>query len=117
MKVDYIKNGDYFLPNLKLKKQKKHNLNKYGLLKLDYIKNHKKVLYNELIMTNKLNNFLFSVGKEAAQKVDYLVKSYVENDKELTEKLKKANQLEWVGRMNNYKNMAEEIVLNELIYN
>ena len=117
MKVDYIKNGDYFLPDLKLKKQKKHNLNKYGLLKLEYIKNHKKTLYTELIMTDKLNNFLFSAGKEAVQKVDDLVKFYAENDKELTEKLKENNQLEWVGRMNNYKNIAEEVALKELIYN
>jgi len=64
----------------------------------------------------KLTNHLFSVSNEAEKKVNFLIENYKNMDK-LTEKTKEMNQLEWVKLMNNYKNMAEKIVLNELIYN
>ena len=117
MRIEYIKNGDYLVPNLELKNEKQYPINKYGILKLNYIKENKKAFYNQLLVQEKLNNYLFSAGNEAQDMVDNLIKSYVQNDKELTEKMKETNQLEWVGRMNNYKNMAEEFVLKELIYN
>lgn len=59
MKIEYIKNGDYLLPNLELKEQENYNLNNYGLLKLDYLKKNNKIFYNQLLMSNKLNNYLF----------------------------------------------------------
>ena len=116
MKVDYIKNGDYFIPNLELETNKKYPLNKYGLLLLEHIKKQKKTLYNELIITNKLNTFLFSASEEAVQKVDNLMKEFIKNDPLLSEEKKETNQLEWVKLMNNYKNRAEEIILKELIF-
>ncbi len=67
-------------------------------------------------MQDKLTSHLVSVSNEAENKVNFLIKSYKGKYK-LTEKKKETNQLEWVQLMNNYKNMAEEIVLNELIYN
>ena len=93
------------------------NLNKYGLLKLDYLKKNNKILYQRLISEGKLNTFLFSVGKEAEEKVKSLINELVEKDKDLNENLKEENQLLWVQKMNNYKNIAEEIVLKELIFN
>lgn len=68
-------------------------------------------------MTNELNNFLFSVGNEAQEMVDRLMDDYIKNDSRLSEKEKQQGQLSWVGLMNNYKSCAEEIVLQELIYN
>lgn len=93
------------------------NLNKYGLLKLDYLKKNNKVLYQRLIIEGKLNTFLLSVGKEAEEKVKFLINELAEKDKNLNENLKEENQLLWVQKMNNYKNIAEEIVLKELIFN
>ena len=93
------------------------NLNKYGLLKLDYLKKNNKILYQRLIIEGKLNTFLFSVGKEAEEKVNSLINELAEKDKDLNENLKEKNQLLWVQKMNNYKNIAEEIVLKELIFN
>lgn len=93
------------------------NLNKYGLLKLDYLKKNNKVLYQRLIIEDKLYNFLFSVGKEAEEKLKFLINELAEKDKDLNENLKEENQLLWVQKMNNYKNIAEEIVLKELIFN
>lgn len=115
MKLNYIKVGDYFLPNLTIT-EPKGIINKYGYLRLTYLKNYKKTLYMELLLEDKLTNHLISVSKNAENKVKFLIESYKKIDK-LTEKNKANNQLEWVKMMNNYKNMAEEIVLHELIYN
>ena len=98
-------------------KDETKNLNKYGLLKLNYLKKNNKVLYQRLIIENELNTFLFSVGKEAEEKVKFLINELAEKDKDLNENLKEENQLFWVQKMNNYKNIAEEIVLKELIFN
>lgn len=97
-------------------KDETKNLNKYGLLKLDYLKKNNKVLYQRLIIEDKLNTF-FSVGKEAEEKVKILINELAEKDKDLNENLKEKNQLLWVQKMNNYKNIAEELVLKELIFN
>ena len=115
--ITYTQVGDYKLPNLTLKETDNKPLNKYGLLKLDYLKKNKKALYQQLLMTNELNNFLFSVGNEAQEMIDRLIKDYIKNDSRLSEKEKQQDQLSWVGLMNNYKSCAEEIVLQELIYN
>ena len=93
------------------------NLNKYGLLKLDYLKKNNKILYQRLIIEGKLNTFLFSVDKEAEEKVKFLINKLAEKDKDLNENLKEENELLWVQKMNNYKNIAKEIVLKELIFN
>ena len=98
-------------------KDETKNLNKYGLLKLNYLKKNNKVLYQRLIIGDKLNTFLFSVGKEAEEKIKFLINELAEKDKDLNENLKEENQLFWVQKMNNYKNIAEEIVLKELIFN
>ena len=115
--ITYTQVGDYRLPNLVLKETDNKPLNKYGLLKLDYLKKNKKALYQQLLLTNELNNFLFSVGNEAQEMVDRLMEDYIKNDYRLSEKEKQIDQLSWVGLMNNYKSCAEEIVLQEIIYN
>ena len=115
--ITYTQIGDYKLPDLMLKETNDKPLNKYGLLKLDYIKRNKKALYQQLLLTNELNNFLFSVGNEAQEMVDRLMEDYIKNDSRLSEKEKQIDQLSWVGLMNNYKSRAEEVVLQELIYN
>lgn len=115
--MTYTQVGDYKLPNLIIKETKDKPLNKYGLLKLEYLKKNKKALYQQLLMTNELNNFLFSVGNDAQEMVDRLMDDYIKNDSRLSEKEKQQDQLSWVGIINNYKSCAEEIVLQELIYN
>ena len=115
--ITYTQIGDYKLPDLTIKETNDKPLNKYGLLKLDYLTKNKKVLYQQLLMTNELNNFLFSVGNEAQEMVDRLMEDYIKNDTKLSEKEKQNDQLSWVRLMNNYKSCAEEIVLQELIYN
>ena len=116
MELKYTRTGDYELPNLTLNDNKKGTINKYGMLRLDYLKEHKKALYTTLLMKDELTNHLVSVSKDAETLLNNLMKSYKKLDEKLSEKSKETNQIEWVKLMNNYKNTAEEIILNELIY-
>ena len=116
MKLKYTKTGDYELPNLTLNDNRKETINKYGMLRLDYLKAHKKALYTTLLMKDELTNHLVLVSKDAENLLNNLMESYKKSDEKLSEKNKEIKQLEWVKLMNNYKNTAEEIILNELIY-
>lgn len=116
MNIEYTKIGDYLLPNLTIKKQDYKQINKYGYLRLDYIKNHKKRLYVSLLMKNELTNHLLSVSIEGSKRYKVLMGNYIKSDEKLSEKSKENNQVEWVKLMNNYKNMADEIIIKELIY-
>lgn len=116
MEITYTKCGDYLLPNLILKPIKQENLNKYGLMRLNYLKKNKSALYQQLLMQDKLYNHLFSVSKEAEDNVNYLINEMVKSDDSINENLKATNQMLWVQKMNNCKNIAEEIALKELIY-
>ena len=116
MNIDYTKVGDYLLPNLVIENQNYGEINKYGLLRLNYIKEHKRGLYQALLMKNELTNHLLSVSKECEERLKTLMNYYINNDEKLSEKSKENNQIEWVKLMNNYKNTAEEIILKELIY-
>ena len=117
MELKYTKTGDYELPNLTLNDNKKGAINKYGMLRLDYLKAHKKALYTTHLMKDELTNHLISVSKSSEDLLNTLIESYKKSDERLSEKNKKINHIEWVKLMNNYKNTAEEIILKELIYN
>lgn len=116
MNIEYTKVGDYLLPNLIVENQSYEQINKYGYLRLNYIKEHKKALYTTLLMKNELTNHLLSVSKECEKRCNILMNNYIKNDEKLSEKNKENNQIEWVQLMNNHKNIAEEIILRELIY-
>ena len=116
MNIEYTKIGDYLLPNLVIDNKNYEQINKYGYLRLDYIKKNKKGLYVSLLMKNELTNHLLSVSIECSKRYNILMSNYIENDDKLSEKSKDNNQIEWVKLMNNYRNMTEEIILKELIY-
>ena len=116
--ITYHKEGDYFVPDLYLEKEEYENdyiIGKYGHLRLEYLKNHKKAEYAILFIDNKLTDHLEEVQEIATQRVEEIIKSLKEQSN-LTEEMKNTDQLYWVGMMNNFKNQAEEIVLKELIY-
>ena len=117
MKINYTIIGDYELPNLMLKETKKGNINKYGRMRLAYLKEYKKALYTSLLMKEELTNHLISVSKSSEDLLNTLMESYKKSEEKLSEKSKETNQLEWAKLMNNYKNIAEKIILKELIYN
>lgn len=116
MEITYTKHGDYLLPNLTLKETKKENINKYGRMKLVYLKEYKKALYTELLMKDLLKEHLISVSKNADALLNTLMENYIKSDEKLTEKNKEINPMEWAKLMNNYKNMAEEILLKEYVF-
>ena len=116
MNIEYVKQGDYLLPNLVIENQNYGEINKYGYLRLNYIKEHKKGLYQALLMKNELTKNLLSVSNEAKERLKTLMDNYIKNDEKLSEKSKENNQIELLKLMNNYKNTSEEIILNELIY-
>ena len=116
MKLIYTRNGDYLLPNLTIKNQNTKGINKYGYLRSHYLKENKKALYTTLLMTNELTNHLISVSENSEDRLQILMKNYKNSDEKLSEKNKKINHIEWSKLMNNYKNMAEEIILNEFIF-
>lgn len=113
--IEYIRNGDYYMPNLVIEPQRKIILNRYGRLRLEYLKKNKKAEYTILFMDNKLIDHLEEVQETATKRVKEIIKSLKEQSN-LTEEIKNTDQLYWVGMMNNFKNQAEEIVLKELIY-
>ena len=113
--ISYTLVGDYYLPNLKLEQEEKVQLNKYGLLSLDYLKEHKKVDFSIMFMNRTLNKHLKEVQELAQARVNELVEQ-LKAKSGLTEDMKNTDMLYWVGTMNAIKNQAEEIVLKELIY-
>lgn len=116
MKISYKKCGDYLLPKLLLKDRNYENLNKYGLMRLNYLKKNKKGLYQSLLMQDKLYDHLLSISKESEDKVNLLIKQLVELDGTINEKLKAKNEMLWVQKMNMCKSIAEELVIKENIY-
>ncbi len=116
MELNYTKVGDYLLPNLTIKNQNYERINKYGYLRLNYLKEHKKGLYTTLLMQDKLTSHLVSVSNDCEERLKILMDNYRESDEKLSERNKEINQFEWVKLMNNYKDCAEEIILKEMIY-
>lgn len=113
--IEYRLEGDYYIPNLILPKQETIILNKYGRMRLNYLKEHKKAEYSIMLLDGILNAHLKEIQETAQNRVEQIInKLKVESD--LTEEMKDTDILYWVGTMNAIKNQAEEIVFNELIY-
>ena len=115
MNISYTKQGDYLLPDFKLENKEQYNIRRYGLLRLDYIKNNKKSLYIKLLMNDELNKYLHDIDELVEGKVNELIKLVAEKEN-VNEKMKGNQQLLWIKNMNNIKNRAEEIILKEYIY-
>ena len=115
MNIGYTKQGDYLLPNLKLEDKERFNIGKYGLLRLEYIKKYKLGLYFDLLVNDNLNKYLHVIDITVMEKVQKLITKLAEKEN-INEQLKENNQMLWASKMNNIKNIAEEIILKEYIY-
>ena len=114
--IEYTKVGDFYLPNIALPKPRRiGNIGKYGRLRLQYLEEHHKVECMLMRINNELTSHLLDVEDECRTRVESLVEQMAKTEK-ITEELKANNQLEWVQKMNNIKNRAEEIAYNEIIY-
>ena len=112
--LSYILNGDYYLPDLEINEEEP-TYGKYGIMRKQFLKEHRSARYQYLVLTGKLTEHLNQVDKEASEKVEMLMEQMAEQWG-VTEELKMQNQIEWVRRMNNIKNVAEEMVSLEIIY-
>ena len=113
--IRYTLRGDYYLPDLYLLQNETPMYGKYGFLRLEYLKECKRVMYINYLTQGKLVKHLNDVDIEATERIEFLIEM-MKQQQGITEKLKAQNQFEWVGLMNNIRNSAEEIILNELIY-
>ncbi|MEG2342235.1 MAG: TnpV protein [Bacilli bacterium] len=115
MKIEYQMTGDYKLPNLALEEKTQTQLGKYAMMRLKYLKENKKALYQTFLMKDKLMEHLAEIELSAELRVNYLVEEMSQKEN-VTEEMKVKDQMKWVGMMNNFKISAEEIVARELIY-
>lgn len=115
MKITYREENGYRYPNLELPEQTNYTIGKYGLLHLDYIKNHRKGRYTTLLTEGRLNKYLREIDEQAQNMLNLHIAQAAEQIG-VTEKLKAVDPMRWVQMMNNIKDSAEEIVLREVVY-
>ena len=114
--IEYTKVGDFYLPNIALPKPRRTgNIGKYGRLRLQYLEEHHKAECMLMRINNELTSHLLDIEDECRTRVESLIEQMAKKEN-ITEELKANNQLEWVQKMNNIKNRAEEIAYNEIIY-
>ena len=113
--IEYHLEGDYYIPNLVMPEQEKITLNEYGRMRLNYLKENKKAEYSIMLMDGTLNSHLKEIQENATERVEQIIKQ-LKSKSNLTEDMKNTDMFYWVGMMNNFKNQAEEIVFNEIIY-
>ena len=111
--IQYSLHGDYYLPNLKLEPETRP-IGRWGRMHRDYLKDHRPVVFNQFLLSGKLWTYLADINEQAQQRMDVLVKQMMVVEG-MTEELKVSNQMEWVQRINNIRNRAEHIVLQEIV--
>ena len=107
--------GDYYIPILTLSSEEQRPIGKWGRMHRDYLKEHRPILFNDLILSGKLWTYLADLNEQAQERLSLIV-DQMKASEGVTEEMKAADQMAWVGVMNSIRNRAEEIVLHELIY-
>ena len=113
--ITYTKQGDYLIPDLTLPTEPEIQLGRYALMHRDYLEQHKRVTYLNLLTSGELNKHLYEVEQTALTRLELLTKQLFK-EQGVTEELKEKAPMQWVGLMNNIRSQAEETILNELIY-
>ena len=111
----YRQEGDYLIPNLALPDEPEYQIGKYGRMRRSYLKEYRKILYTNYVMEGTLWGHLSEIDQACNERMENIVHAMAKQEG-VTEALKAADQMEWVRRMNNIRNRAEEIVLHELVY-
>ena len=114
MKIQYIRVGDYFIPDLMLPEESRP-IGKWGRMHREYLKEHKPIQYNCLLLSGELRTYLADLNEQAQDRLERMI-DQMKMAEGVTEELKAADPMAWVGAMNNIRNRAEEIILQELIY-
>ena len=112
--LTYIQNGDYLIPNLTLSSQTEKPLGKYGRMRKTYLKEHRPILYSQLLLSEKLYPHLLEIEETANQRLERMMQQLYQ-EAGATEELKASDPMKWAGLMNSCKAQAEEVILAELI--
>ena len=112
--MSYTLHGDYYLPDLVLREEEP-TYGKYGMLRKQFLKEHRSARYQYMLLTGKLNEHLNQIDQEVREQVETLMEQMTEKQG-VTEELKVQDQMKWVGLMNNIKVSAEEIILKNMVY-
>ena len=115
MTIQYQKSGDYYLPNLVIEETEHQPIGKYGRMRKRYLKDHRPVLYSNMLLEDKLFQHLAEIDQACENRMELIIRQ-MKAQEGVTEALKAADQMEWVRRMNSIQNRAEEIVQQELVY-
>lgn len=113
MEIKYKQCGDYLIPDIELRKQKP--IGRYGRMRKEYLKEHRPILYAELVLSEQLYDHCAEIEESARRRLELMIPQIAAING-IDEALKAANPLEWAAQMNMCKAQAEEVVLNELIY-
>ena len=113
--IPYTLHGEYYLPNIVLSSADDQPIGKWGRMHKRYLMEQRPVVYNDLVFTDKLQAYLVAIDQQASERMERLTDEMAAMEG-VNEALKAADQLEWVRRMNNIRNRAEEIVQAELIF-
>lgn len=114
MNIQYIRSGDYIIPDLKLKEESRP-IGKWGRMHRDFLKEHHPIRFNNLVLSGTLWTYLADLNEQAYQRMDTLI-SQMKSTEGITEELKAGSPMAWVQCMNNIQSCAEGIILRELIY-
>ena len=114
MKLEYIHNGDYYIPNLTTQKEER-SIGKWGRVHREFLREHHPIQFSQLVLSDTLFTYLADLNEQAQQRMDTLI-AQMQAVEGVTEELKAANPIVWVQRMNNIRARAEEIVREELIF-
>jgi len=114
--ISYTLVGDYYLPNLTLPEEPEYFIGRFGLMRRNYLKNHRKGLFTSLLMSGKLNEYLAEIDQTANDRLEFLSKQMAKAEG-LTEQLKGENQMLWIQKATSIRSRIEEIIREELIYN
>ena len=111
----YSRVGDFLIPDLVLEEQPEGWIGKYGIMRLEYLKKWKKSLYNDLLLSGKLQQYLLDINRDAQEEFEAIVRQTAKAEG-VTEELKKQDQMEWVRMMNSIRDRADEFIRHDLIY-
>ena len=114
MKLEYIRNGDYYIPNLRVE-QEERSIGKWGRMHREYLKEYHPIRFNQLVLSGKLWTHLADLNEQAQRRMENLI-AQMQAAEGVTEALKAADPMAWAQRMNNIQARAEEIVRDELIF-
>ena len=114
MELEYIRNGDYYIPNLTIQKEER-SIGKWGRMHREFLREHRPIQFSQLVLSDTLFTYLADLNEQAQQRMETLV-SQMQTAEEITEELKATDPMAWVQRMQNIQAWAEEIVLSELIF-